>query len=260
MAPKRQIVYFHGMPGSSHELDFLGTLNSESISLFAPTRKFRKDDKTLEQFFERLAREIEQHFPTGKVDLIGFSLGTYIALQVAPYLIHRVGSLHLVSVAVPLHWSNYLPDMAGKVVFELALNPSWKFAILLKMQIFLAKNFPKLMFMALFSGAQGKDKLLVQNPTFSDLISKILSECVGQKNSTYQLEIMGYVSNWQIDRALSQKKITLWHGSEDNWSPIEMARDFREHFGGDTELKELSGFSHYSTVYHALNEIFRNTD
>jgi pimeloyl-ACP methyl ester carboxylesterase len=54
------------------------------------------------------------------VDVVGFSIGSFIALQTFRYMTNGVGSLHLVSAAAPLEAGDYLVTMAGKQVFKLA--------------------------------------------------------------------------------------------------------------------------------------------
>jgi len=54
------------------------------------------------------------------VDVVGFSIGAFIALQTSRYMANGVESLHLVSAAAPLESGNYLAAMAGKQIFMLA--------------------------------------------------------------------------------------------------------------------------------------------
>lgn len=252
----RQIVYLHGVPGSARELELFDVERSNSdMEILVPDRHIDNEHQTLIGHFKRLAEEIENRFPNGEIELIGFSLGTYIAMQVAPHLSHRIKALHLISSVAPLQWGPYLDDMAGKAVFEMAIKFPRVFSFLISVQSVLARYCPKLLVSALFANVQGDDKGLVENQKFRTKIAEIVKESVGTNKPTYRLEIGGFVLAWEPLKHLQNLNISFWHGAEDNWSPVQMVRDQQQYFGDSVEVNIMPQLSHYSTLAYALNQI-----
>ncbi|SIO09265.1 Pimeloyl-ACP methyl ester carboxylesterase [Parasphingorhabdus marina DSM 22363] len=255
MGRRRQIAYFHGVPGSPAELDLVRCKKPHELDVFVPDRLVCGTDRDLSESFRAVADQIEQRYPDGRIEIIGFSLGTYFALQVAPFLSQRIDVLHLVSSTAPLQWSGYLEDMAGKAVFGMARENPGLFGGMTSIQSFMARYFPNILFKLLFASSRGEDRNLIGDSRFESVLSGILTDSLGHGSRSYQAEIMGYSNDWLPQRNLSEKKIILWHGQKDNWSPVQMAHDLQAYFGEGTELKEFPGLSHYSTLQYALHQI-----
>lgn len=90
-------AYFHGIPGGPGEWAVNAPAHlAEAVAL--PDRNQPSFD----------AAGFAAGLPQGAT-LIGFSLGAHAALKVAAAAGDRVGAVHLVSPAAPLHLGNFLP-------------------------------------------------------------------------------------------------------------------------------------------------------
>lgn len=115
------VIYFHGAPGAPDEcniLDLLGKIHGLTFICFD---RFSIDSsKSGESYYKFLADEISKKANGKPVDVIGFSIGAFIAMQTCRYIADGVRNLHLVSAVAPLEAGDFLDAMAGKQVFKLA--------------------------------------------------------------------------------------------------------------------------------------------
>jgi pimeloyl-ACP methyl ester carboxylesterase len=99
-----------------------------------------------------LAKEISKQTAGEKIDVIGFSIGAFIARQTCRYLANEVKNLHLISAAAPLEAGDFLDTMAGKQVFRLAKAFPVLFVLLSYWQGLLALLFPNALFLRSIKG------------------------------------------------------------------------------------------------------------
>lgn len=105
--------------------------------------RFSIDHSTAgDAYYQLLAQAISKQAAGKKVDVIGFSIGAFIALQTCRYLGNRVRSLHLISAAAPWDAGVFLENMAGKQVFQLAKTWPILFVLLSYWQGLLVLLFP----------------------------------------------------------------------------------------------------------------------
>jgi pimeloyl-ACP methyl ester carboxylesterase len=250
MTGKRRIVYLHGVPGGPAELALFGGTPFAGCDLFAP-------DRTAATLGDvaALAAAIDARFAGQPVALVGFSLGAFVALQLAARLGDRVTRIDLVAAAAPLESGDYLGAMAGAPVFRAARAAPWRFAALLRTQALLARVAPGLLYRIVFAGAAGADRALVGQPRFRVGIHTILANALRDGAPGYRRELLAYVAPWSAIPGKVTAPVTLWHGSEDNWAPIAMAGALAAALPNVAAVHRLAGLSHYSTLAHALGEI-----
>lgn len=249
MSQNPVILYCHGLPGGAQELAIVG----DDLPIIALDR-FSNGD-TYQAQMDTLADQVRQTYVGQEIHLIGFSLGAMSALEIASRLTDQVSHVHLISAAAPLELGNFLPDMAGKPVFETALRSKFQFAILCAGQTIFARLAPNAFFNALFSSATGPDKLLRDDPEFKTIISTLIATCLRQNLTSYKQEVHAYVTPWASVLETIQVDVTLWHGTADNWSPPEMALALADRLNAKSEI--FDGLSHYSTLQKALPKIIR---
>lgn len=248
-----QIVYFHGLPGSGDELSLFGEMpNGKLADIFVPTRNDNRAQIDRETYMDSIARQIEARFPDGPIHLIGFSLGAFIAIQVAALLNNRIKRIDLVSAAAPLALGDFLKDMAGKAVFETAQSRPSRFKLLVKLQSWMARWLPYILFKMVFASAAGKDRVLAACPAFQKSMANILEQSLGRNASVYRSEIAFYVSDWASSLSTVTQPVTLWQGDTDNWTPPAMADALQQALPNISARHDLEGLSHYSTLRHFL--------
>ena len=239
-------IYFHGVPGSPRELTLFG--GAIPAGWLAPDRSRLHPWLNFDGHCDALAGEVRARAAGQTVRLVGFSLGAFIALQVAHRLPDLPLTIDLVSAAAPLQTGDYLDRMAGKPVFATAARSPALFGAMAAGQALAARVAPARLAAALFASAQGEDRTLAQNPAFRAGMAAILREGLGQGRANYVREIGAYVRDWSAILPAIRHPVTQWHGAQDNWSPPDMADALAERLPNVTALHRLPGLSHYSTL------------
>lgn len=252
----RIAIYFHGVPGASEECAIFDTYGKEHGLTFICFDRFSVDSSINgESYYKLLAEEISKKAAGKQVDIIGFSIGAFVALQTCRYMADEVKSLHLVSAAAPLEAGDFLDAMAGKQVFKLAKAFPALFVLLSYWQSLLALFFPNALFRLLFASAAAGDKALAKDREFQSSIIKILRSCFIGRVLGYSRDIKAYVQPWNNTLPHASVNTHIWHGADDNWSPTLMADYLESAIPGCTSAKIFNGLSHYSCLYRAVPEI-----
>lgn len=252
----RLVVYFHGAPGAPEECEIFDLKGKKNDLTFICFDRFAVDSSISgETYYRLLAEEISRKAAGQQVDVIGFSIGAFIALQTCRYMANGAGNLHLVSAAAPLEAGDFLEAMAGKQVFRLAKTFPALFILLSYWQGLLALFFPNALFRLLFASAAAADKALVADPAFQSSITKVLKSCFRGRVRGYARDIGAYVQPWKTTLSDITVNTHLWHGAQDNWSPKLMADYLASAIPGCTSTQIFDGLSHYSCLYRAAPEI-----
>jgi len=254
----KTVIYFHGAPGAPEECAIFDLYAKEQGLTFICFDRFFGDYSIAgEAYYQFLAQEISKQAAGKEVDVIGFSIGAFIALQTCRYLGNGVRSLHLISAAAPLDAGGFLETMAGKRVFQLAKTAPTLFVLLSYWQGLLALLFPNTLFRLLFAGAAGDDKALSVDRAFQSGITQVLRACFIGRVQGYVRDIRAYVRPWKDTLSDIGVNTHIWHGAEDNWSPVAMAEYLALTIPGCTSTEVFNGLSHYSCLYRAAPEICR---
>lgn len=251
------VIYFHGAPGAPEECKIFDPDGKSHGLTFICFDRFSIDASVSgEAYFKLLAEEISKKAAGRQVDVIGFSIGAFIALQACRYVTDGVvKSLHLVSAAAPLEAGDYLEAMAGRQVFQLAKTFPTLFILLSYWQRLLALLLPNALFRVLFASAAGADKALAADRAFQSGITQVLRLCFIDRVQGYARDIGAYVRPWKTSLPEVSAKTYIWHGAEDNWSPKPMADYLKSAIPDCTSIKMFNGLSHYSCLYQAVPEI-----
>jgi pimeloyl-ACP methyl ester carboxylesterase len=250
------LVYFHGAPGAPVEAEgFHACAQAQGVQVVCQDRFAVDKGTTGPDYYQLLASDIVALAKGRRVHVVGFSIGAFVALQVCHRIPDRVESLHLISAAAPLEAGNFLDHMAGKSVFRLAKKAPFLFLLLSSWQGLLARYFPNFLFRMLFASAVAGDALLCIDPAFRSWTTRLLTDCFCRNLSGYVRDVLAYVAPWQEALKDVSVNIHLWHGDQDNWSPIGMSECLRQQIAGPVDLHRLEGLSHYSSLYAAVPEI-----
>ena len=254
----QNLVYFHGQPGSPDELRLVSQ-HRDIASIFAPDRGADRTDLSFEQYLDALAGDILARFPSGSLRLIGFSMGAFVAMEISIRLtaqaLGRDIKLDLISPPAPLDTGNYLPHMAGGVVFNLAKSAPWAFRIMTGLQAKLAAAAPQRLYRQLFSTAAGDDKALAETADFEAVILALLDKTLRGEAKGYRREVLAFVRSSADRLNKVTAPVTLWQGTADNWTPPAMADALSHALPNLQDHRRFQGLSHYSTLIAALTQI-----
>lgn len=114
------VVYLHGVPGTPAELALSDGTSLLGPNVFAPDRTAIDPKLNANAAFDLLATQIAEKGGTRPIRLIGFSLGAFVALQIASRLGPQIARLDLISAAAPHELGDFMPEMVGRRVFAVA--------------------------------------------------------------------------------------------------------------------------------------------
>jgi len=252
----KTVVYFHGAPGSPEECSiFEHHAQIYGLNILCYERFSTDLSLTKSTYYQYLADTIKKRANGGQIDVIGFSIGCHVALETSFHLGEQVGNLHLISAAAPLHAGDFLDDMAGGMVFTLAIKYPAIFTLLSYWQKLLAKLAPKLLFKMLFASAASKDKELARSKEFEEYMTPLLKRCFNKNIKGYIREINQYVTTRNRYLYKSNANTYIWHGASDNWSPVSMATYLAETLPECKSIEVMAGLSHYSCLFESAPKI-----
>lgn len=115
---------------------------------------------------------------TIQIHVVGFSIGAMVALRAAAARPDLVTKRMLLSPAAPLQLRDFLPWMASRLVFSMAMRHPRGFSALTGFQTAFAQHAPNLMINTMFAGASPSERILLSNATFCAAIQSAFSECL----------------------------------------------------------------------------------
>ncbi|MAF18134.1 MAG: alpha/beta hydrolase [Oceanospirillaceae bacterium] len=248
------VVYFYSAPGAMEEcVVFDRYAKDHNLHIVCFDRFALDSSLSREDYFHHLATQIDKMAGGKQVAIVGFSIGTYIALEVAALLKEQVRQIYLVSSVAPLYSGDFLDHMAGGLVFKLAMRKPSIFSLLTQFQSMIARLAPSMLVNMLFATAAGKDKELIQQSDFKKHIIGVLKQCFKYRAKGYIRDITYYVK-WREQKEYNTS-IQLWHGTEDNWSPPAMADSLANTITSNVSAENMKELSHYSCLDEAAPKI-----
>jgi len=250
------VIYFHGAPGSPEECSIFDEhAKVHGLNIVCYDR-FSVDSSLKNQaYYKFLADAIIDKANGDQVDLIGFSIGCHAAIETSLYLGTKVRNLYLISAAAPLDATDFLKGMAGEMVFSIAMKQPTIFTLLSYWQALIAKAAPNALFKMLFASAAGEDKELSKTSEFKGYITPVLSHCFNVNVKGYIREINQYVTPWKESVLKCGSNTHIWHGINDNWSPVSMAHYLNKNMPTTSTPELMEGLSHYSCLHAAAPQI-----
>lgn len=253
------LVYFHGAPGAAEEAGLFDALGKSQGFRVLSIDRFTLDPALIgERYYAQLATDIRAHAGDDQVDVVGFSIGAFVALQTCRHLGTRVRQMHLISAAAPLEAGPFLDAMAGKAVFRLAQRFPFGFLLLSYWQRVLAMVFPKALFRLFFASACAGDQALAADPGFQATLTAQLRTCFANGVRGYVRDVAAYVQPWADTLGEVRAPTSLWHGVQDNWSPVAMADYLGRSLPDVVRMEKFAGLSHYSCLFRAAPEIAKS--
>ncbi len=244
------VVFCHGMPGSPADLNLLrqANPNTKFFALNLLEDAPSASGAELQNAFDDLLDRIDEK----GVNLVGFSIGAMAAIRLATLRPDRVSQLTLISPAAPLALGEFLPDMAGKPVFDFAIKRPWLLKLVTFFQGLVVRISPNVLIKMLFSKCGPKEKELLNDPSFRNVMTEALSTSLIQRPASYLSYISAYVTDWSDILRKVNCPVVLWHGTQDSWSPPEMSKALESRFDKKATLNWVKDAEHYSTLTQVL--------
>jgi hypothetical protein len=116
--------------------------------------------------------------------------------------------------------------MAGGPVFRLAAASRALFAAATALQGGLSRAAPDALLNAVFATASGAEARLAADPAFRTAVIALMRESYGPRRGGYMRDVRLYARS--SGRAIEAPgcRVSVWHGSDDTWSPPAMAARF----------------------------------
>jgi pimeloyl-ACP methyl ester carboxylesterase len=251
------VVYFHGAPGSPREIGLIvGAAKARGLSPACLHRSILAKGLKGAAYFDALADELRQRAAGRRIDVIGFSIGAFVALEVAARLGDQVRGLDLVSPAGPIDGPNDLKGVAGAAVFRMARRAPLVFRLAAALQGLVAAVRPAILFDMLFATAAGDDKPLARDSRFKTLMGSVLKDALGAGRAGYVRDLEAYVRPWSGDLGGVSAPVRIWQGGLDSWAPPAMAQRLRDRLPVGAQIETLAAGSHYSSLVMSAPKIF----
>lgn len=240
-----QTIYCHGLPGSAREISMLVDVNEADIIVVGPN-----DTKRFETLVE--SKNVET------AHVIGFSLGTMTAIEIAAKYPQLLKKLTLIAPAAPLELGNFLPYMAGRPVFRAAQQGAILFRLFTFLQNLAVSLAPEKLIHSMFNGSPPSEMTLLEDADFQTALIDGLQSSLGENSRAYRSRVCRYVKPWAKMLESIQCPVTIHHGEEDNWAPISMSHALVKAIRSPVELATYPKLGHYTTLHNALPSILGN--
>lgn len=236
-----RFLFCHGCPGGPDDarIGFPSIAQLEAPSLLATDDPKHSAQRALDDMIRQRP---------GKVSLVGFSLGAMVAIKLARQNPEKIEKLYLVSPAAPLQAGDFLPNMAGRIVFRVARGFPQLLPALIAVQRLLLRVSPDGLLTQLFSSACHSERELLNDEDFKAVLVAGLNNSLDAHRHGYAAVLKAYVADWQTDLQDLAMPIEIWHGGSDSWAPPEMATALKAAFGDCADLMLLDDKGHYATL------------
>ncbi len=241
-------LYLHGAPGAPVEAELIaGAAHEQRVALHAVSRADIPFGGGPADYLDRLTEVVARLDGGRRLPIIGFSIGAALALRVAARLKGDAGPLRLLSAAGPLDVPDAFEGMgAGKRVFRSAQAGGAGFAMTVAAQALLARRAPELLRRLLFAGAAPSDRALATSADGQARLARVFAAAWADGGHAYRRDLTAYVEPWAAELDAVTAPVELWHGTDDNWAPIAMARGIARRLPA-ARLHEAKG-GHYTTL------------
>lgn len=252
-------VYFYGCPGSPAECAwFDAAALAAGVRLVALDRTAIAPGAVGGAYFDALAAEVDRLASGAPVRLLGFSLGAFVALQVAMRLKAPIACADLVSPAGPLDGGEVLDSMAGGALFRLAMRSPGLFRLITWAQGLAVGLAPLAVVRGLFASARGAEADLAARPDFQASLVALLAWSYGPGRAGYLRDILAYVRPWAADLGRVSAPVRIWQGEADSWAPPALAASLTAALTAAPAVTLFPGLGHYSTLFEAAPLVLRD--
>lgn len=251
MHENSEVIFFcHGAPGSAQDADLLKPLDADTV-VIAPNMLNASSGGIMAHMIEAFDRAASAA-PGARINVVGFSVGAMVAIKIAAARSDKVARLILISPAAPLKLGDFLSDMAGKPIFELAIKHPKILKALTGAQAVLSRVVPNILINQLFQKCGKMEQALLSDEKFRDVLKSSFKNSFRRYPRAYVDLLQLYVTDWSADIDHVNCPVEIWHGDKDTWSPIAMSHVLSKAFPNTPKLHVVKNAEHYSTLTRAV--------
>lgn len=251
----RIVLYFHGFPGCRIEA-MLGHLaaTERKVSLLAFDRPGLGRSRTpvVTTVCDVTVRIIEalDVLQIQKVDIIAVSGGTPYGVSVASALKDRVGKCAFVSPLWDTGKKEHLQAMnfANRSLIRLGRSLPWLGRTVLTLMAWSWRSFPKLATAWFGFVLPPVDRKILKRKSVLPIMNHNLAEALVQGARGIVSEYSRFTEpRWQVDASEVSMPVRIWHGTQDDYVPLIMARSLAAQIPGASFIL-VEGGGHFMMV------------
>jgi len=224
------IIYCHGSQSSRLEMHYdLSFAIKNDLRIISIDRPGHGDsdfnEKGTIKSFVNDTDQLVEHLGIAEFSVLGMSAGAPFAMGLANYLPQKVNNLGIVSGFAPLSVET-LKVLSKEVRLMLKLAKSFPFLlkVMLKVQRRQLRRNPKSALKNFLKIMSDPDQEVLKNASVLNVIERTFREAFknGSNGVAYEISKI-LVKDWEFKLRDIQTPTFIWHGEEDNNTPIEWA-------------------------------------
>ncbi|MBX3041829.1 MAG: alpha/beta hydrolase [Bdellovibrionaceae bacterium] len=262
---RRKILFFHGFPGSSVQVDLFRKhcpeFDLQVLCLDRPgyngteARGGDHFDETC-QVVERVLQELEW----SEFEIFAVSGGTPFAFSCLQRVPEKVQRLTILCGLGPVTRDEFQGSFSKKSIFLLRLLPLLPGTILKRFleKVANAQGEKRPPFFDWLMPTSKADQNSLRGAEMKSALRLGLLEAVRQDSRGPLLDAAAFVKPWPAERGSYQGPISLWHGEEDRMIPTAVAKVMQKRLD-PCSLHLVPGEGHYSLPLRKMGQILRET-
>ncbi len=253
----RKILFYHGFPGSSVQIDFIrphvAIYDLEIVCFDRPGYNgshFNKEPQC--KLTSKISKGLLASLGWSQCEVVSVSGGTpflFSFVRSHPELVSRVT---IISGLGPMSGVGFKRIMGWKSKAALRMLPFVPERILKRVRTMPLQRRTKMM--GRFLPASRPDQEFMSHPKAKSMVVQGLNEALMQNGRGPKRDARVLTSKWNADLGQYAGPVDIWHGDQDKIVPAAMARSLSEALAG-SRLNIVSGEGHYSLPVRNVGQI-----
>ena len=258
----RRILFFHGFPGSSIQLEaFRPLLESKNLQVICVDRPGYNGTEVIndQQFAwtKQTVRIILQKFEWSQFEVVSVSGGTPFLFDFVRSYSEMVSHVTIISGLGPIGRQEYRKLLGWRMNFAIPLvlkiPGHWLRRMIVKSAIQVKKAEQWNLF-RFFMPISMADEVVMRNLQTKNTMMQSLMEALQQNGLGPKRDLEAYLQFKDISLGKYSGNIKIWHGTEDRILPPKMAKMIAEELPS-AQLNIIPNEGHYSLIIDRIAEI-----
>ncbi|MCB0368195.1 MAG: alpha/beta fold hydrolase [Bdellovibrionales bacterium] len=257
---KRKIVFFHGFPGSSAQIEFLTPyvekLDLDVICIDRPGYNETVIDLVPQvQLATKLLSQLLDHLGWSEYELLSVSGGTPFLFNFADNHQDKIKKIIVVSGLGPIASKPFRKILSWNQMLMLKLAPIAPSGATKQMLPNESKKYGKRSkLFNYFMPLSPKDQETMKDELTKRIMFEAIQEAFKQNGIGPKRDAQFYVKDWTSKLKNYQVETQFWHGDEDMVIPIEMAEKMSKIIP-EAKFFAIKGEGHYSLSISSIDQV-----